>query len=221
MGLKPNSPLETIIHELDADTVQAIPVAKDVANAHVMALRETLSERWTDAVDAVAKKATANKKARNKSCQAVPDIHVGDVVLVADPQPPTKLHFKWTGPWQVVNTRSPFIYEVKSLATRPRTNRIVHICLLRRFSTKIKDVTVKLQQGIDKDYPENVVEKLIAHDVSADTGRLCITVRWLGFTGDFDTVEDIQTLYEDVPHVLRAYLEANKQDLDCEKALQD
>ena len=165
--------------EVDANHSEAVPIASELADKHVTALQSLTATRWTDVFDCIQKKANSNRKYRNKNVgEALPKINVGDLVLVADPHPRTKLHYKWTGPWVVSKPVSQFVYEVQSLATRPRASKKVHICLIRRFSSRMHNVSERLQKSIDRDYPENIVDKLLSHTVDAVTGELWIEVSW-------------------------------------------
>ena len=77
---------------------------------------------------AAAKQQGAREKKRVRK-ENIPNIRLGDAVLVAEAVPSNKLQMTWTGPHQVVNAVSPYVYEVEPmLPVRGRRRRkLVHI----------------------------------------------------------------------------------------------
>ena len=76
-------------------------------------------------------------------------------------------------------------------------------------------MTEQLQQAIDRDFPDNIVQKLVQHKTDDKTGQLMIKVQWLGFTKAQQTWQTANILKEDVPEALRKYLYAHKTNRAC------
>ena len=111
----------------------------------------------------------------------IPHIQVGDVVLVARATITNKLEMTWTGPHQVVNAISPYVYEVEPmLPVRGLRHRIItHIVIIRRFANGLLYTPAdrsRIEKEALRDYPDNVVKRFVGHKVGADD-QLLITVR--------------------------------------------
>ena len=77
-----------------------------------------------------------SRSKRRKRKENIPKINLGDAVLVVEAVRDNKMKMTWTGPHQVVNVMSPYVYEVEPmLPVRGRRKRkLVHIVRLRRFA---------------------------------------------------------------------------------------
>ena len=51
----------------------------------------------------------------------------------------------------------------------------------------LSQLSEELRLEIEKDHPHNVVAKIVAHQVDADSGELHLKCRWRGFTAKLDS----------------------------------
>ena len=77
------------------------------------------------------------------------------------------------------------------------------------------NVTEQIQRAIDRDFPDNEVQSIIAHKINQADGELHLKVQWLGFTNAEQTWEPASQLVEDVPGHVRAYLHEHLNDAKC------
>ena len=150
-------------------------------------------------------------------------INIGDLVLVARTVQPHKLAMVWTGPHQVVNAVSKFVYETEPmLAHKGRQRReIVHIVRIRRFSNGLLGSPADaraIEQAALHDYPDNVVQRFLEHKTD-DSGTFRLKVRWLGYDSAHDSFEPIANMVEDVPNRVQEYLTEHKDQPVCARIL--
>ena len=226
-GIKPKSTFNHILFEgHDAVLKEKLTVASKAIEQHVQKFIQGLQQTWGDVARSRERKSTQNKKQHTKCSriptpQTLPIINIGDYVLVAIPVRASKLQFKWTGPWQVTDTVSNFVYECKPMTTKRMKPRPVHITRIRRFAGKELNITTQLQNAIDRDAPPNEVQKIIAHKTNKADGELHLKVQWLGFTKEEQSWEPAWSLHEYVPGHVRAYTHDNKQHKICRKFFED
>ena len=118
---------------------------------------------------------------------------------------------------QVIDTVSDFVYVYKPMTTRRMRNRDVHITRMRRFAGKDLHITEQLQNAIDRDCPDNEVQKLVAHKINKADGELHLKVQWLGFTKAEQSWEPAWSLHLYVPDHVRAYTHDNCGNEACRR----
>ena len=215
-GLKAKSTFQHVLfQEHDAKMATAIPLQSELIQDHIDNFITGLEETWGQASQARNAQSTTNIKAR-KQIQTVPQLEIGEYVLMAQPERISKLEFKWVGPLRITNTISDFVYECKPISKRNMRPRIVHITRLRRFASKYLNVTEQIQRSADRDFPDCEVQRLIAHKINPADGELHIKVHWLGFTQAERTWEAASSLHKYVPAHVRAYTHEHRQDKNCE-----
>ena len=209
-----------------ADAIKADAVPEDVLLAHLDDIHASMELLWAKAVDGQLRRQKQNERARAKKRRRkenIPRIQVGDAVLVARANNNNKLQMTWTGPHQVVNAISPYVYEVEPmLPVRGRRRRIIaHIVRIRRFSNGLLGTPAdrkRIEQEALRDYPDNVVKRFVGHKVAAD-GQLTVTVRWLGYDRAHDTDEPAHQLAQDVPNLLEEYLRLHQGEGAIDRTL--
>ena len=215
-GLKAKSTFQHVLfQEHNAKMATAIPLQSELIQDHIDNFITGLEETWGKASQARNVQSMTNIKAR-KQAQTVPQLEIGEYVLMAQPERISKLEFKWVGPLRVTNTISKFVYECKPISKRNMRPRVIHITRLRRFASKYLNVTEQIQRSADRDFPDCEVQQLIAHKINPADGELYIKVQWLGFTQAERTWESAASLHKYVPGHVRAYTYDHRQNKHCE-----
>ena len=102
-----------------------------------------------------------------------------------------------------------------------RRSALAHVVRLRRFANAVLGSEVdmaRLAAEAQKDYPDNVVKRLVDHRVTE--GKLQVRVRWLGFPEIMDTWGPVANLVEDVSDIVEDYLRGHREDGICARMLQ-
>ena len=79
----------------------------------------------------------------------------------------------------------------------------------------------RLNQAAANDFPQNFVQKFLAHRVDDAAGTFMLKVRWIGWGPDHDTEEPIHTMVEDDPHRVEEYLRQHADEDVCARYLQE
>ena len=215
-GLKAKSTFQHVLfQEHNTKMATAIPAKSELIQQHVSNFIAGLEESWSKASKARNTQSAANKRA-SKNAPTVPQLEIGEYVLMAQSECISKLEFKWVGPLRVMNTISDFVYECKPIFKRNMRPRIVHIARLRRFVSKYLNVTEQIQRSADRDFPDFEVQSLVVHKINPADGELYIKVQWLGFTQAERTWEAAASLHKYVPVHVRAYTHDHRQDKNGE-----
>eukprot|EP00300_Choanocystis_sp_HF-7_P042111 c8876_g2_i1.p1 GENE.c8876_g2_i1~~c8876_g2_i1.p1 ORF type:complete len:548 (-),score=66.37 c8876_g2_i1:54-1697(-) len=200
MGLPPMAPLEIAYVRPDVEEVASLLVeVGPLVAKHLETLRAALST-----LHAGVKKARDRRTGRaSKTVGEQVDFGVGDYVLVASVHP-EKLRAFWRGPFQVAEQLNKWVYGVRSVVSGEVKN--VHACRLRKFADSQLNLSAELKLAAEYD-EEAVVEKVVDHRKAHEGLGYELRVRWLGFEDSEDTWEPLDTLFEDVPTVVRNYVD--------------
>jgi hypothetical protein len=138
---------------------------------------------------------------------------MGDFVLIADIKRKitfAKLLAHWVGPYQIVDSLSPYVFVVQSLVNQLTRN--VHASRMIWYCDSQLDVTTELidhiaQQGLRYD-----VENITDHRFKS-----CyeVLVTWVGFSSIESTWEPLLTIFADVPARVDAYLQTLLQQVSA------
>ena len=177
---------------------------------------------WTRASNALRARRVSR---RNRPGVTVPHINIGDLVLVAMAIRGHKLRMRWTGPHEVTAAVNKFCYRVQPILPAPqRRNHITaHIVRIRRFSNAALHSPADramLEESARRDFPDNFVNKFVAHRRNPDTHAIELKVRWLGFDQHADTWEPVTDLMQTHPTEVEAYLRDHQEDAMMQQALQ-
>ena len=160
-----------------ASIATATPVKSELIQAHIDEFISGLEQTWGTAAKARAKRAQHNRARRRKLPTTIPHLEIGDFVLVAEPVRGSKLCYKWVGPMRIEGTTSRYVYKCKPVSRRALKIRDVHISRIRRFAGKLLNVTEQLQHAIDRDFPTNEVQQIVAHKTNHADGELHLLVQ--------------------------------------------
>eukprot|EP00924_Labyrinthula_sp_SR-Ha-C_P003686 snap_masked-scaffold_3-processed-gene-2.39-mRNA-1 protein AED:0.48 eAED:0.48 QI:0/-1/0/1/-1/1/1/0/1861 len=150
---------------------------------------------------------------RNKGYGLFVQYSPGDYILLAEEgtqnaQEKTKL--SWLGPYQVIEVVSNNVYEVESITGK---RRLVHGSRMWFYSHQKPLGGEKLKALFVHNFSALEVEKLIS--IRTSEGRrpeYQLRVRWLGFTSKSDTWESLESLYQDIPIMVRNFIEQKVED---------
>ena len=98
----------------------------------------------------------------------------------------------------------------------------VHVVRIRPFvNGPLVDAirVTEIERSALHDFPDNIPRRFVAHRF-ARAGHMEIRVRWLGFTAALDTWESVENLVEDVPDMVRDYLQSNINEPACRRMMQ-
>ena len=197
-----------LLHNVD-------PVATRGVDAAVNEMVELLESHW-DLADRSRRVMSAYNRKRT-SQEAMPRIDLGDYVLYAVHKPDTKLDYVWRGPGVVLRKVSPMVYEVKPAGVPHAKPMEVHVCKLRRFAAASLQLTEQIRADLARDHPDNVVAKLVGHDMS--DGEVWFRCRWKGFSKAVDSWQTGEVLQQDCPEVIRAYAQRLRSKGRCDDEL--
>ena len=147
----------------------------------------------------------------------------GDYVLVAQDKEigQNKTRFKWTGPALITEMKGNSIAKIRHLFKPKTTEEIVreediHTARLAFYSRVWEDQELEVRHQILHDTSKFVPDELVAldHDPNHKEGY-AIEVKWEGFPEDYNSMEPVDSLYEDMPNrVLRWLLQQFKETKD-------
>ena len=213
MGQKPKSALKYIAW-MGVDATVRADVDHTIVDAQLADIHDHLPELWAKAVESQQRRRRRNAKPG----YGVPHIHVGDLVLVAEAVHGHKLRMRWTGPHEVVAAVNKYCYKVKPVVPPPQKRKTItaHIVRIRRFSNAALGTDAdrrRIEESAVKDFPDNFVQKFVAHRRNPTNNRIELKVRWLGFDAAGDTWESIAELAESVPDMVEDYLREHNEPM--------
>ena len=137
----------------------------------------------------------------------LPRFDEGDFVLVARKvrSNSPKLQVVWRGPYVIAGTVHKRVYQVRRLGATSGTLEEVHVRRLRRYADRSLNVTEALVNQAHYDDDEFLVEGIIEWKPDNTHGVL-LKVKWSGYNDEWDTWEPIDSLYRDVPQMIKVYM---------------
>ena len=208
-GIKPRTVASMIRN--DGGTVDILDEdATNVLNRSAALLAERM-ETIYDIANAKRRAKSEQNRRRTHEC-AVPSIDVGDFVLYAEHKKHTKLDYTWLGPAVVTAMVTPLVFSIRPYTLYESEVRDMHISRLRRFAGNQLNVTEQLRLAIERDHPDNIVGKIVGHEVI--NGTLWMKCRWRGFTAELDSLQTAAILSEDCPDKVKEYYKDSKTTRD-------
>ena len=200
----------------DRERFRDIPWTPNMVD-HLAALSDQL-DFVHDEVYKATKRITENARKEN---QPLPEFEIGDYVLYCfverKSQKQSKLHFTWLGPFQIVDSKSDYVFYIKDLVSQGILE--AHIDRLSFYSTQQLNVTGDLldlisREGIDYEISEFVD---ILWDEEAKTH--VVKTLWSGFAETEATYEPFRSLLDQIPLFLLKFLNSfflrgNKQKIE-------
>jgi hypothetical protein len=183
-GLSPSFLLFGGAVDLNRDLAFQIPGGEDVKDYHGY-LQDLVADRQKLIELAVAKQDEVVSEYLAKSPESPTTFPVASLVLVSYPDcPPTKLHLRWSGPFEVVKIEGNR-YSCKEL----RTGK-VKLFDVTRLKKYVEDPARENLAVAAVDAEEYVVEKIVSHrGPPKRKSRMFFKVRWQGYFEVDDTWE--------------------------------
>ena len=132
----------------------------------------------------------------------------GDVVLLADMRKHRhKLSGRYTGPYVVVATCSPFVYKVKHVVTGHQLE--AHAERLYFYAEHLDNAPVDVMEQAKyalNTYDVGKLVKVSKAPTSDSSEPWQVLVRWHGFSAAEDSYEPPGSLYQSVPHLITELL---------------
>eukprot|EP00171_Calliarthron_tuberculosum_P003434 IDg3434t1 len=147
---------------------------------------------------------------------------IGDFVLVAkkEPHKGSKLLLKWVGPRRVTRALSEHTYEVQNILNEGLS--IVHANRLKFYADSKLNITEELKDTIDHNHTTyNTVTKLLDLRFNHATKLWEVQAKWRGFAYDEPTWEPLVNMHEDIPDMLKKFLDKYPDEDKVSKARRD
>jgi hypothetical protein len=211
-GTKQLHPLDSVLGTKHEAAFPAFISDEQERKDHVARIQEycatlsaTLHASWTSVRK---QRVTRSRNNEQQVARHAKDGHfdIGSYVLVYSMIPRNKLRVKWLGPFQIVDTVNDSVYKVKNIVTGKES--MVHAQRIRAYADASLDVTEDIIDQAANDSWSTHVDSIIGVRL-VDGGEFELKVKWLGF--EETTWEPLQTLHEDVPEKVLAYLKRVKR----------
>eukprot|EP00924_Labyrinthula_sp_SR-Ha-C_P003711 snap_masked-scaffold_3-processed-gene-2.9-mRNA-1 protein AED:1.00 eAED:1.00 QI:0/0/0/0/1/1/2/0/356 len=163
--------------------------------------------------DNVLLKREADNKRRDPTHNLIFQFSVGDYVLVCEEgtrSAKEKTRLTWLGPYQIIDIVSKHVYSVESLTNRVnlvRGSRLWWYVDSRPLCNR------KLKAPFVHNFQSLELEKFLGIRFPQGIKAHCeIRTRWLGFDENEDTWQDFELMYQDLPVLVRRYVEDEVHD---------
>ena len=219
-GREPDSPLKFLLPPAVAKP-RAIAEVKLLQSIKIEGLHKSLEAIHRDVTERKTKQRCADVKRHNaKTFVHETNFDVGDFVLVAKRlnKDGHKLQMQWLGPQRVLREESEWVYECEDLINGKVS--LVHANRLKFYADSQLNVTQELLDTIDhNDRHYNTVSRLL--DLRYNRAKKCyeVQVSWRGFSHEEPTWEPIYNMEEDIPDMLRKFLESYPDKGKVQRAL--
>jgi RNase H-like domain found in reverse transcriptase/Integrase zinc binding domain/Integrase core domain len=186
------------------DKNEFIPLTWTVKIVEYLArLQETLDQVHKRVYEATEK---VTLQARTKALGLF-QYEIGDYVLYCSVDRKSqmgKLFFQWTGPYQIIDMKSSYIFHIQDLVQKKII--VAHVDRLSFFSTDQMDVTGELTELIAREGLLYEIEDFLDILWDPDLKTYVVQTKWLGFSRQEATFEPIRHLLEQVPKALLLFL---------------
>jgi hypothetical protein len=201
-GLAPHNPLA--FYFSDQMEYQELKWTPDIEE-HVAGLSRTLDKIH----EAVYKATERITKISRKNEVKLPELEIGDYVLYcfcdrAPQNDSSKLNFKWIGPFQIVDTKSDYVFYIKDLISHKILE--AHIDRLSFYSTDQLNVDVALMDLISREGLAYEISEFLDIVWDEDTKRFLVKTAWTGFSKVEATFEPFASILKQVPLLLLNFL---------------
>ena len=179
-------------------------VFSEEVDTYFAQLNDTLDELHQETFNATAK---VNRSMR-KDEEALPQFEIGDYVLysfIDRPRKEGKLYFTWMGPFQVVATKSDYVYIIKDLVNERHLD--AHVTRMSFYSNSQLNVTGELLDLISRQGLEYDIQELVDLKWNPDRKSFVVRTSWLGFSENEDTWEPFQSLLAQIPFMLLKFID--------------
>jgi hypothetical protein len=183
MNLDGTSPMRSVFLP-DVPIVAELPTA-DGVSTHLTKTVEAVSQMHTDVLTASQKRSASSRKSHDKTYKAIPiEFGVGDYVLHANTYRknlPNKLSVIWRGPYRVIGTLGPLVFQIEDLLTKELIE--AHATRLRYYTDKKLLVDECVVDALTTQASnEFYVSKIISHRFVKSALTFEFEVQWSGYS---------------------------------------
>jgi hypothetical protein len=194
--LPPSSPLEAVF-DPDSSSLRDVRVHVDKIRQRVEDLRTVITERHLQIIKA------RDRPFRRRPGERPIDFAEGDYVLCTSPVRRPKTSPRWIGPYRLVAFPHDNACVVESLLP-PYQRKTLHAQFVKRYSDKDLVVTPELLEFVQFNGEGYIVDSIIGYRRS--TSGYLLQVKWALDSSDQASWEPLKSMYEDVPGMVRRYL---------------
>ena len=207
-GLPADNPLRTLIQP-GSMNVSSIDVVKAQKIINFKKMQGSLEKMHKQVAESRTRRREQAVERHNKKTHIQPiNFELGDFVLVAKrvSSDGHKLQVRWKGPKRISRVVSDFVFEVQDLIDQ--SHALVHANRLKLYADSQLELTEELLDSIDHNDPHyNTVEELLALRFYGPLERYEVQVKWKGFDDEEPTWEPLSVMQEDIPVMLKKFLE--------------
>ncbi|KAE8886173.1 hypothetical protein PF003_g29779 [Phytophthora fragariae] len=212
-ALPGGSQLRGILHPSDP-TVATVSWTEDQIQQHLASVRTAFDGMHLELTNASEKRrGAARERHAKKKGVVLPKFSEGDFVLAATAtgRSGNKLALVWRGPKHIIKALNDYTFEVQDLV-EPFALEIRHASRLQLYRDAERGRAEELVEQAVHDQGGHLVEALRACRVSPDTQQWEVQVKWYGLDELEESWEPVETIREDVPVLLKAFLNDGGDD---------
>ena len=227
MGMDVQDPLASILHRpqgVVAANVLSLDLTAGTFQRKFEELQQTISAMHQQVDTRTDKKAlkeraliASDKKEKvRKHRPKMANFEPGQFVLRARVVN-NKLKSRWEGPYVVVRAENAYVYVIRDLLNEQK-EYTVHCRRLCFYADKDLQVDFQLKDSIGFARGNVDFERFDKLRWNANTQQLELWVKWFGFDEIENTWEEIGSVYEDAPRMVKSFLTANKKHAQYRQA---
>eukprot|EP00924_Labyrinthula_sp_SR-Ha-C_P009982 snap_masked-scaffold_21-processed-gene-5.42-mRNA-1 protein AED:0.45 eAED:0.45 QI:0/-1/0/1/-1/1/1/0/1856 len=180
---------------------------------HLDELRQLMDDKQEAVYNAALLQRQAELERRNRSRGLIIQYAPGDYVMVSEQgtqEATSKIKLTWLGPYQVVRILSQSVYEVESILGK---RKVVHGSRIWFYGSRPPTMHPKLKSLFTHNLKELEVEKIRKIRLTdGPEAEYEVLIRWRGFEASRDTWQSLNQLYEDLPLMVRNFVESRLAD---------
>ena len=201
-GMKPTGPLDLILSQDEEDIEQYTWTQK--MEIHLATLNDSLNILHSEVTEA---KATVDATARRHP-EILEEFEIGDFVIfckVDRVEKPKKHDFMWTGPFQVMDIKTPYVYMIRDIVL----DRIfeAHVTRLQFYSTVQLNEKGALKDLVSRQGSEMEVEKIMSVDWDGTQNKFLVKTKWRGLSNQEISFEPFEELFRQIPRMMLLFLD--------------
>ena len=112
---------------------------------------------------------------------------------------------KWFGPYRVIGTVTPHVYQVQLVGGTADTRRRVHVRRMKRYADRLLNVTERLVDQVHFDMEQFDVDRIVEWR-RLPNDKYELRIRWLGYEASWDTWEPLSQVKADVPEMVNRFI---------------
>ncbi|KAE9043464.1 hypothetical protein PR003_g6175 [Phytophthora rubi] len=212
-ALPGGSQLRGILHPSDP-TVATVSWTEDQIQQHLASVRTAFDGMHLELTNASEKRrGAARERHAKKKGVVLPKFSEGDFVLAATAtgRSGNKLALVWRGRKRIIKALNDYTFRVQDLV-EPFALEIRHASRLQLYRDAERGRAEELVEQAVHGQGGRLVEVLRACRVSPDTQQWEVQVKWYGLDELEESWEPVETIREDVPVLLQAFLNDGGDD---------